>query len=144
MQYAMLCHLVVYVFFVFCPKTVLCKIYVLLRHLTCQCRSVSCKTKYYLNTLYVSRKIYMCCFDISHVIAAVLECIAGLLLAERCRQMPIAFTISAFPLRILHCLDTSTASDSRTWARTNSHSTVPLGQDLFHHFQQKSVHGTCC
>ena len=82
----MLCHLAVYVSFVFCPKTVLCKIYVLLRHLTCQCRSVSCKTKYYLNTLYVSRKIYMCCFDISHVIVAVLECIAGL---------PVSWTVQA-------------------------------------------------
>ena len=112
MQYAMLCHLAVYASFVFCPKTVLCKIYVLLRHLTCQCRPASCKTKYYLNTLYVWRKIYMCCFDISHVIAAVLECIAGLLLAEWCRQMPIAFTVSAFSLRILHCLDTSMTCDS--------------------------------
>ena len=74
----MLCHLAVYASFVFYPKTVLCKIYVLLRHLTCQCRPALCKIKYYLNTLYVSRKIYMCCFDISHVIVAVLECIAGL------------------------------------------------------------------
>jgi len=82
----MLCHLAVYVSFVFCPKTVLCKRYVLLRHLTCQCRPVSCKTKYYLNTLYVSRKIYMCCFDISHVIAAVLECIVWL---------PVSWTVQA-------------------------------------------------
>jgi len=82
----MLCHLAVYASFVFCPKTVLCKIYVLLRHLTCQCRSASCKTKYDLNTLYVSRKIYMCCFDISHVIAAVLECIVWL---------PVSWTVQA-------------------------------------------------
>ena len=82
----MLCHLAVYVSFVFCPKTVLCKIYVLLRYLTCQCRPASCKTKYYLNTLYVSRKIYMCCFDISHVIVAVLECIVWL---------PVSWTVQA-------------------------------------------------
>jgi hypothetical protein len=97
---------------------ILREIYVLLRHLACQCRPASCTTKYYLETLYVSCKIYV----------LFLGCFAGL---------PVSWTVQAnaycvYYLSVLfHCLDTRPVAHAHGRAQiTRNHPFISQEQHM--------------